>query len=604
MIKNKGGNRWGQVAIVFLLLTLVSQASVYAESSETNQGWMEWGNAYWPTGPVSGGVIRVAAPFYIGVMNPNHFPVMDWITMGYMYEKLVNHDAQYKPTSPWLAESWEYLDDVNVRMKLKQGVIFHDGSAFNAESLKYQIEWILDKQNGAWTRSWLEPVESLKIEDEYTLIWHFKRPWGAFLGTMASVPGFAISAVALEKDRALTETKRLKRRLTSLERKTTKAEKKAKKNGNDEDHQKALAARKELEDTKSGIAELVLLAKDAKPLDANPVGTGQYMIERNNPGNYIKLKRNPNWWFGKSIGMPDMPYFDGSKVSVIPDPSVRLASLKAGELDYVVLNPFQYRLVEKDPRLNTRIEALNWLVWLMLNQTEGPCKDIRVRKAISHAIDRKALIMGTQSGLGREASCIFPDRHWAKNPTLKPVSYDPELAKKLLAEAGFSDGLTLRGMTANTPESQSFAKAVMAMLEKVGIRWDVKFVGIAAMADPFVKRDYDMAGGLFQWIFEPDLIATALYMPDGVLNYGRNNHPEVIRLIKAGRQEIDDAARTRIYNQLEQVLYDNYMDIYLWYPSVVYAINKNIQGFNEKMYQEYGEAYIWPHPMWFKDGHP
>jgi peptide/nickel transport system substrate-binding protein len=604
VLKQKGGNPWKQIAITILLLTIVSQASVYAESSEINKGWMEWGKAYWPAGPVSGGLVRVAAPFYIGVMNPNHFPVMDWISMGFMYEKLINHDAHYKPTSPWLAESWEYLDDITVRMKLRQGVTFHDGSTFNAKSIKYQIEWILDKQNGAWTRSWIEPVESLEIEDEYTLLWHFKRPWGAFLGTMASVPGYAISAEALKKDRALTETKRLKRRLTSLERKSAKAEKNAEKNGNAENNKKALAARKALEDVKSGIGDLELLAKNAKPLDANPVGTGQYMIERNNPGNYIKLKRNSNWWFGKSIGKPDMPYFDGFKVSVIPDPSVRLASLKAGELDYVVLNPFQYRLVDKDPRFNTRVQELNWLVWLMLNQSEGPCKDIRVRKAISHAIDRKALIMGTQSGLGREASCIFPDRHWAKNPTLKPVAYDPVLAKKLLAEAGFSGGLTLSGITANTPESQSFAKAVMAMLEKVGIRWDVKFVGIAAMADPFVKRDYDMAGGLFQWIFEPDLIATALYMPDGVLNYGRNNHPEVVRLIKAGRREIDDTLRAKIYNQLEQVLYDNYMDIYLWYPSVVFAFNKNIQGFNEEMYQEYGEAYIWPHPMWFKDGHP
>ena len=53
-------------------------------------------------------------------MNPNHFPVMDWITMGYIYEKLINHDGSYKPTAPWLTESWEYLDEVTVLMKLKK----------------------------------------------------------------------------------------------------------------------------------------------------------------------------------------------------------------------------------------------------------------------------------------------------------------------------------------------------------------------------------------------------------------------------------------------------------------------------------------------------
>ena len=605
-MKKKHGKRWGKMGIIFLLVTVISATGVFAESSgiDIDNGWMEWGEAYWPAKPVSGGIIRAASPFYIGVMNPNHFPVMDWVSMGLMYEKLVNHDAHYKPTQPWLAESWEYLDDVTVKMSLRQGVIFHDGSAFTAQGFKYQMEWILDRKNGAWTRSWLEPLKSVEVVDDHTLIWHFKRPWGAFLGTMASVPGFAISPDALKKDHALSETKRLKRRLVSLERKMKKAEKMLSKDETDETIKKADAARKNVTDIESSIAELEVLAKDATSLDTNPIGTGQFMLERNSPGNYIKLRSNPNWWFGKSIGIPEMPYVEGIKVSVIPDPSVRLASLKAGELDSVILNPFQYRLVEKAPRLNTRIQQLNWLVWLMLNQSEGPCKDIRVRKAISHAIDRKALIVGTQSGLGRRASCIFPDKHWAKSPTLKPVTYDPKLSKKLLAEAGYANGLTLKGVTSNLPEAQSFTKAVMAMLEKVGIRWDVEFLGIAGLAEPLMKCDYDMAGGLFPWIFEPDLISSALYMPDGVLNYGRNNNPEVINLIKSGRQEVDEAKRTQIYNQLEQVLYDNYMDIYLWYPSVVIAANKNLSGFNEEMYQKYGEAYIWTHPTWFKDGHP
>jgi peptide/nickel transport system substrate-binding protein len=254
--------------------------------------------------------------------------------------------------------------------------------------------------------------------------------------------------------------------------------------------------------------------------------------------------------------------------------------------------------------LKTGIIPLNWLVFLMFNQSKGPCKDIRVRKAISHAIDRKALVLGTQHGLGRIASCIFPDNHWAHNPTLKPVSYDPGFSKKLLAEAGFKDGLTLEGFIYNSPEALTFTKAIMAMLEKVGIKWDVHFLDIAAMVEPFSRLNYDLAGGLFQWIFEPDQIASTLYHPDGLLNYGRSFNPKAVELIRKGREEINEHKRTLIYQELEKVLQENYEDAWLWWPNAVIASSKQLEGFNEDMARKYGEAYSISHPGWFKDGHP
>lgn len=144
----------------------------------------------------------------------------------------------------------------------------------------------------------------------------------------------------------------------------------------------------------------------------------------------------------------------------------------------------------------------------------------------------------------------------------------------------------------------------MAMLEKVGIKWKPDFLDIAAMASPLMNLDYDLAGLLYPWIFEPDLIATNLYHPDGLLNNGRNRNEKAIALIEAGREEIDDAKRVKIYHQLEKVLYDNYEDAWLWYPMAVTATNKNLQGFNPEMNIKYGEGYYYSHPGWFKDGHP
>jgi peptide/nickel transport system substrate-binding protein len=592
---------------LFLLLFFVFLLSIPVAASGENlpssQGWMEWGDSYWPERPVGGGTIRVAAPMYIGLFNPNHFPVMDWSTMGFFYDKLILHDGSYKPTIPWLAESWQYLDTLTVMMKLKQGVQFQDGSDFTAGTLKYQIEWILDKKNGAWSRPWLEPLQSIEIVDTHTLKFHLKRPWGACAGTMASVPGMVISEKALKLDTARAEKKDIVRKLGSVRRKAEKAESRAESSDASAlEKEDAIQARKEYSILESRMKELESLAQKGKSVDSMPAGTGSYFLAKASPGNYIELKRNPNWWFGKHVGIPAMPYYDSIKVSVIPDPSVRLASLKAGKVDYTLLNPFQYRIIKNDPRFHVGISPLNWLVWLMMNQAEGPCKDIRVRKAISHAIDRKALVMGTQAGMGRLASCIFPDNHWTHNPDLEPVKFDPDLSRKLLAEAGYKNGLTIKGFTLNTPTAQSFAKAVMAMLGKVGIKWDVDFLGIAGMVTPFMKRDYDMSGGLYQWIFEPDLIATALYMPDGMLNYGRNKNEKAIDLIMKGREEVDDAKRIKIYQQLEAVLYENYEDVWLWYPNMVTASSKRIQGFNVEMLKQYGEGYFRSHPTWFKAG--
>ena len=592
------GTKQAHMLFIVLIYMLACSAIGFADQSETIPSLMEFGERYYPSKPVRGGYLRMASPVYIGLMNPHHFPVLDWVTMSAFYDKLILYDGEFKPTIPWLAESWKYLDKVTVLMTLRQGVTYHDNTPFNAKSLKYQMDWIMDKANNAWTRSWIEPLQSVEIIDEYTVKWHFKRPWGAFLGAIASVPGFMVSAKALEQDAALSKIKILSRTLISAQRKANQLEKKAKKNPDLK--QDAHQARIQVNEIQIQIDALKYMSKDAKPLDTHPIGTGQYMLEKASPGNYIKLVRNPNWWFGKTVGCPDMPYFDGIKISIIPDASVRLANLRAGQLDIVNLNAIQYRLVKDSKQLKTGTIPLNWLVFLMFNQAKGPCKNINVRKAISHAIDRNALVMGTQHGLGRISSCIFPDNHWAHNPQLKPVSYDPQKSKQLLIKAGYEGGLTLKGFIYNAPEALAFSKAIMGMLEKVGITWQPRFLDIAAMVEPFSKLDYDMAGGLYQWILEPDQIASTLYHTDGMLNYGRSFNKEAIALIEKGREEIDESKRKKIYHRLEKVLQDNYEDAWLWWPTAVIASCKNLEGLNQKMAEKYGEAYSFSHPGWLK----
>jgi len=591
------------LGFVLLLTGLLPGIGTTAPAEKAYMG-MEWGTKYYPAKPVRGGIANYSSPLYIGLMNPNHWPVNDWVTIGAFYDKLIVTDGNYRPTVPWLAESWKYLDDVTVVMKLRQGVQFHDGSPFNAESLKYQMDWIMNPKNGAWTRAWMEPVASIEVVDTYTLKWHFKRPWAGFLGVMANVPGYVISAKALKADVALRESKQLAQQVEREKKDVKQAEKEASAavgEAAEKAKDKLETAKKKLASTEDQYKKTAALAEGAKELDNNPVGSGPYIFEEGNPGNYLKLKRNPNWWFAKFIGR-DMPYYDGIKINIIPDPSVRIANLRAGKIDSLVLDPSQVPMFKNERSLQVFTNPINWVVGMRFNLKDGPCQDLRVRKAISHAIDRKALIDGVDFGLGRPASCMYPDDHWCHNPELKPISYDPALAKKWLAQAGYKDGLTIKGYIPNTTQSVSGAEAIKAMLAKVGITWNIEFLDPAAISEKLRKVDYDFAAGGWSWIYDPDLMATGLYHPDGGFNFGRSHNQKAIALIEAGRLEVDFDKRTKIYWELEKVLYDNYEDVWLWWPRYVSVTRKNIQGINNDMGNQFKEMFTVSHPTWFKEG--
>ena len=130
----------GMIAVLILLAPLAGQALAAEEQStwvwtkeRPQPSWWDWGPKFEPNKPVRGGYLRTAAPNYIGLMNPNHWPVNDWVAMTYMYEMMIYNDGEFKPTVRWLAESWEYPDPLTCIMKLRKGVKFHDGSDFNAE---------------------------------------------------------------------------------------------------------------------------------------------------------------------------------------------------------------------------------------------------------------------------------------------------------------------------------------------------------------------------------------------------------------------------------------------------------------------------------------
>jgi len=590
--------------LIALMLVAFLSFSGLCQAEEKFPTWEEWGPKYSKDTPQRGGYYRSAAAKYVGLMNPNHWPVNDWVALTNFYERLVYRDGHYKASMPWLAKSWEFVDPLTVVTKLEEGVKFHDGSDFDAEAVAYQIGWILDRKNGAWSKSYLRSLKSIEVVDKYTLKWLFKEPWAAFPGAvLAGIPGWPISAEALKNDVALREVKVLAKKLNKEKGKLAKAEKKVKAGDQSEKTTKKLEkAKKSVSAIEAELKKMKAGIKRENQTDQAPVGTGQFVLEDARPGNYLKVKRNPNWWYAKKIGKPDMPYFDGKIITIIPDPSVQLANMRAGKIDSMAIDKASYSMVKDDPIMNVYIYPFNALVGLRFNHAKGACKDIRVRKAISHALDRKALIVGTQFSLARIASGPFPSDHWCHNPELKPVSYDPELSKKLLAEAGYPDGLTLKGHMGDTTATVNLTEAVKAMLLRVGINWEVDTLDPAAISDRMKNLDYDLGAGGYGHIWDPDLISVNLYHPKGGFNYGRSNNEKAIPLIDAGKKEVDVAKRQQIYFEVEKALYENYEDVWLWWPLSIVAYRKQVQGYNNEMFIRWREGYSFSHPLWFKDG--
>jgi len=260
----------------------------------------------------------------------------------------------YRSTVPWLAKHWKMENPTTILMKLRKGVTFHDGSKFNAHTLKFQVDWINDRANGCWSRGWIRPLESIEVVDDYTVRWHLKDVWAGFFDIFANVPGWVMSEKALRGGDAIKEAQRLADKVKLAERKVQREEEKAKKATGDKAEKAAKKAQKErgkLEKLQDQLAKAHELSKGAKDMDEWAVGSGPWMLEEVRPDNYIKLKRNPDWWFGKSIGKPDMPYMDGARYTVIPELSVKLANLKAGKIDTLGIDYSQYPEVKDDPNL-------------------------------------------------------------------------------------------------------------------------------------------------------------------------------------------------------------------------------------------------------------
>ena len=217
----------------------------------------------------------------------------------------------------------------------------------------------------------------------------------------------------------------------------------------------------------------MLKAGTPEKIDQDPIGTGPFQLVQYQKDAIVRYKAFPQYWAGKAK-------IDNLIFAITPDASVRWAKLQKGECHVMPYpNPADLDAIRKDPKVQVLEQPGLNIGYLAYNTTKRPFDDVRVRKAINMAIDKKAIVAAVYLSTGVPATNPIPPTQWSYNKAIKDDAFNPDEAKKLLAAAGFPNGFTtdLWAMPVQrpyNPNAKRIAELMQADLAKVGVKAEIK----------------------------------------------------------------------------------------------------------------------------------
>jgi peptide/nickel transport system substrate-binding protein len=323
------------------------------------------------------------------------------------------------------------------------------------------------------------------------------------------------------------------------------------------------------------IASAASVTGDAFGVTFSPVGSGPYRLKSFESNVKTVMTRNDEYW-GGTKGRPA-----GFEHHYVPDGRARLNALRSGQANVVLIDPRQIPEA-KGAGLTVQINEKNGVWDIYVNLSRAPLNNLKVRRAMMHAIDREALAEALSFGSGKPTVQFFAQSSPVYDPALEKLyPFDQAKAKALLAEAGFPNGIDVTQLLLNTTEYKQLAEALQAMLAESGIR--VKFdVVDASQFNVFRRAPYRGDFLMARWGGRADplqtfqeLIATGgTYNPVGVAN------PEIDTQIGKARGMLpEDPARLPVLRQISRLGVEYVSNLPLMTRSNVYAYRPGcIQG--------------------------
>jgi len=443
-------------------------------------------------------------------------------------ETLVTFPDESTQVVPGLAESWTISKDgLQYTFKLRSGVKFHDGTPLNAEAVKFSIERQINPEH---------PANKLG-----------KYPFANFyLGNVKAVEVLSSERVAflLKEPRA-----------SFLAVLTVGA---------------------------ASIVSPTAAMKWGPDYPSHPVGTGPFRLASWDRGQRVVLEKNPAYW-KYPVKIERVIY------RPIVEDQARLTELLTGQLDLIVGVPADFvGQLEKDPKVMVLKQTGAHVWYLGMNNQKKPFDDKRVRQALNYAVNKDAIVRDVLKGTGSLSKGPVLPSTWGADAALKAYPYDPQRAKKLLAEAGYPNGFTT---TLWVPESGSGMQAPVAMstvmqsnLKAVGVNVTLQTMEWGAYLTKLRSKEQELFA--LSWMAgteDPDMVMYPLLHSSQWTPVGPNRalykNARFDELLQQARLTTDQAKRAQLYREAQRILVDDAPWVFIDHEIQIAAFAKRVQGF-------------------------
>jgi peptide/nickel transport system substrate-binding protein len=278
------------------------------------------------------------------------------------------------------------------------------------------------------------------------------------------------------------------------------------------------------------IASPTAKKKFGDQYEMNPVGTGPFQFVEWNKNDHLTIKKNPNYW---EKGFPKL---DEAEFKPIVNQSQKLNALISGQVDLVDSFPFQeIPKVEKMKGFKLGFGTSFGFSRLYMNLTKPQFQDVHIRRAMNYAINRDELNQIIYFGKFVPGYSFFSPASWANDPNIK-VTYSIEKAKEELKLAGSPDGFSFTFLSANDPQSMQMSQLFQSQLAKAGITMKIEALDASAITKRTVGGDFEVAGGGWSGMVDPDQNSYAFAVTDAPFNRGKYSNPKVDKLLQAARE--------------------------------------------------------------------
>ena len=455
-----------------------------------------------------------------------------------VYESLVYYNSQTFKIEPMLATSWTQVSPTQLRVTLRSGVKFHDGSEFTADDAVFSLQRAMAPTSNF--TPYTQGIDRVVKVDNRTIDIFTK----------------AFNPVLLNQ---LTELRMMS---------------------------KAWAEKN------NSVAPKDIKTQDENFAHRNAMGTGPFMLREWQPDQRLVLVRNPNWWGTAPTNVTEIVYTPVSAVAT------RMAALLSGEVDFVLdPSPQDLPRIRSNANLKVLDGIENRTIFFGMDQHrdelvgsdvkgKNPLKDVRVRKALYQAIDANTISRVTMRGLGQPTGALVAPQvaGWTEG-VHKRFPFDVEAARKLLADAGYPNGFEVDFACPNNRyiNDEQICQAVTAMWARIGVRAKLRTMPLVTYF-PMIQRHeasiYMLGWGVptFDALYSlQSLVRTPGQGGDGNYNVGRYSNPKMDALIDQIKVEMDPAKRTALMTEALQLQNDDVAHIPLHNQVIPWAMKRNIE---------------------------